>query len=84
MKSIKLFDDHEDKRLPESLGLRLSNEAVKQAEEKRERLKGRVNASPVARLLYDVGCSFLDTFFNERPIARFWFLEIGQHVVEHH
>jgi hypothetical protein len=82
VKSIKLFDDKRvstgSQSLPESLGLRLSNEAVKEAEMQRERLKGRVNASPIARFLYDLGCSFLDTFFDGRPIARFWFLEVGE------
>ena len=66
---------NDNSALPESLNLRLSNVAVKNAEAKREREKGRVDASPLARLLYDVGCSILDKFYNERPIARFWFLE---------
>jgi len=61
---------------PETLNLKLSNEAVKEAEITRERLKGKVEASPVARTLYDIGCLFLDTFFDGRPIARFWFLEV--------
>lgn len=61
--------------LPETLNLFLSNEVVKKAEILRELAGGRVEASPVARLLYDVGCYFLDNFFDGRPIARFWFLE---------
>jgi hypothetical protein len=67
--------------LPESLNLKLSNEAVKEAEEYREMVSGRVDASPVARLLYDVGCAFLDSFFDNRPIARFWFLETGNNII---
>lgn len=60
---------------PECLGLRLSNEAVKEAERVREERDGRVETNLVARKLYDVGCLFLDELFDERPIARFWFLE---------
>ena len=75
LKSINIFKKVNKQSLPESLGLKLSNEAVKNAEMIREKNFGRVEASPVARLLYDVGCLFLDTFFDERPIARFWFLE---------
>ena len=30
----------------------------------------------MSRKLYDVGCLFLDTLFDERPIQRFWFLEV--------
>lgn len=60
---------------PEIFGLKLSNEAVKNAELLREKNGGAVDAHPVSRLLYDVGCLFLDTFFDQRPLARFWFLE---------
>ena len=62
--------------VPASLGLVLSNEAVTEAERKREASGGRVDAHPVSRKLYDVGCLFLDTLFDERPIQRFWFLEV--------
>mmetsp|Transcript_23576 Transcript_23576/g.61525 ORF Transcript_23576/g.61525 Transcript_23576/m.61525 type:complete len:385 (+) Transcript_23576:137-1291(+) len=62
--------------VPGSLGLVLSNEAVTEAERKREASGGRVDAHPVSRKLYDVGCLFLDTLFDERPIQRFWFLEV--------
>ena len=62
--------------MPASLGLVLSNEAVTEAERKREASGGRVDAHPVSRKLYDVGCLFLDTLFDERPIQRFWFLEV--------
>eukprot|EP00980_Cylindrotheca_fusiformis_P008611 scaffold1830_cov117-Cylindrotheca_fusiformis.AAC.10 len=65
-----------EESLPLCLGLRLSNEAVKEAERKREERDGRVETNVVSRTLYDVGCLFLDKFFDERPIARFWFLEI--------
>lgn len=75
--SINTFKGKSEPSLPESLKLKLSNVAVKEAEILRESRSGRVDASPVARLLYDVGCSFLDNFFDERPIARFWFLETG-------
>jgi hypothetical protein len=60
---------------PQCLGVTLSNEAVKKAELRREALEGRVDTNPVARKLYDVGCLILDELFDERPIARFWFLE---------
>lgn len=62
--------------VPSSLGLVLSNEAVTEAERKREASGGRVDAHPVSRKLYDVGCLFLDSLFDERPIQRFWFLEV--------
>lgn len=61
--------------LPESMTLGISNEAVRQAELNRETNDGRVEVNKVARVLYDVGCYFLDNFFDKRPIARFWFLE---------
>ena len=61
--------------LPGVLGLHLSNEVVKAAEELRERTGGRVDAHPISRALYDLGCFFLDKFFDNRPIERFWFLE---------
>jgi ubiquinol oxidase len=61
--------------LPDVLGLHLSNEVVKAAEELREKTGGRVNAHPISRALYDLGCYFLDKFFDNRPIERFWFLE---------
>ena len=62
--------------LPDCLGLTLSNEDVKDAEYKRENSGGKVDAHPVSRTLYDVGCLLLDNLFDERPIQRFWFLEI--------
>lgn len=59
------------------LGLTLDNEAVKKAEEKREALsESKVESNPFARALYDIGCFVLDELFDERPIARFWFLEV--------
>jgi hypothetical protein len=63
-------------RPPECLNLQLSNEAVKEAERRREMSGGAVDAHPISRALYDGGCFFLDQLFDERPIARFWFLEI--------
>lgn len=60
---------------PEILGLRLSNEAVKKAEDHRVAAGGGVDADPIARKLYDVGCLILDSLFDERPMERFWFLE---------
>lgn len=63
-------------RPPDCLGLTLDNEAVKEAEERREaRSGGKVETNPVARALYSIGCFALDELFDERPIARFWFLE---------
>jgi ubiquinol oxidase len=72
--SVKLFSDSK-LTVPESLQVTLSNEAVKNAEMEREKANGRMEASKLARFLYDVGCFFLDNFFDGRPIARFWFLE---------
>ncbi|KAL3931116.1 MAG: hypothetical protein SGBAC_011458 [Bacillariaceae sp.] len=60
---------------PQSLGLTLSNEAVKEAELSREAREGRVETNQVSGVLYSVGCFALDELFTERPIARFWFLE---------
>lgn len=60
---------------PDLLGLRLSNEAVKQAERDRIAAGGRVDAHPISQKLYDIGCSLLDNLFDEKPIERFWFLE---------
>ena len=62
---------------PACLRLHLSNEAVKEAERLREAGPGgKVEANMVARGLYDFGCLMLDTLFDERPIQRFWFLEV--------
>ena len=64
-------------RPPGCLRLHLSNEAVKEAERIRESGPGgTVEANVVARGLYDFGCLMLDTLFDERPIQRFWFLEV--------
>ena len=61
---------------PLVFGFTLSNEAVKDAERRREAKPGyKVESNIVARALYDVGCYVLDELFDERPIARFWFLE---------
>ena len=63
-------------RPPDCLGLTLSNAKVAEAEARREASGGRVEAHPVSRALYDLGCLLLDNLFDERPIQRFWFLEI--------
>lgn len=63
-------------RPPDCLGFKLSNEAVKLAEERRVEQGGSVDAHPVSRALYDLGCLFLDELFDGRPIQRFWFLEV--------
>lgn len=64
-------------RLPDALGLTLSNEAVTAAEERRIASTGGVpNVHPVSEALYKLGCAMLDTLFDERPIQRFWFLEV--------
>ncbi len=63
-------------RPPACLGLRLSNEAVAEAERLRIESGGGIDAHPVSKALYDVGCLLLDRLFDERPIERFWFLEV--------
>jgi len=66
----------ESPRLPDCLGLKLSNTAVTETEVRRiERGGGVENIHPVSKLLYDTGCWFLDQLFDDRPIQRFWFLE---------
>lgn len=62
-------------RPPDCLGFTLDNRAVKKAEEEREERSGEVESNPVAKGLYDIGCFAIDELFDERPIARFWFLE---------
>jgi ubiquinol oxidase len=57
------------------LDLHLSNEDVKRAEMIRENSGGKIDAHPISRKLYDIGCFFLDKLFEERPLERFWFLE---------
>jgi hypothetical protein len=66
---------------PECLLLRLSNQAVFETERRREAAGGRVDAHPISRALYKGGCFFLDGFFDERPIQRFWFLETIARIV---
>jgi len=64
-------------RPPDCFGFTLDNEAVQEAERKREAQKDqKVEANIAARLLYDIGCYALDELFPGRPISRFWFLEI--------
>jgi hypothetical protein len=63
-------------RPPACFGLKLSNEAVTEAERIREAEGERVDANMVSRGLYDFGCLMLDSLFDERPIQRFWFLEV--------
>ena len=63
-------------RPPGVLKFTLSNEAVKETEERRIARGEGVDAHPVSQALYDLGCLFLDVLFDERPIQRFWFLEI--------
>lgn len=66
---------------PECLQLSLSNRAVAEAERRREAAGGRIDAHPISRALYKGGCFFLDGLFDERPIQRFWFLEIIARIV---
>lgn len=68
--------EHDGCRPPDCLGLVLSNEAVKEAERRRIEQGGAVDAHPVSQALYDLGCLLLDELFDERPIQRFWFLEV--------
>jgi Alternative oxidase. len=64
-------------RLPDCLGFTLDSEAVKEAARRRESSQGgKVETNPASRALYDLGCFALDELFENRPIARFWFLEI--------
>jgi ubiquinol oxidase len=63
-------------RPPACLNLKLSNEAVAEAERRRIEAGEGVDAHPVSKALYDVGCYLLDQLFDGRPIQRFWFLEI--------
>ena len=63
-------------RLPNVLGFTLDDQAVRDAERRRESRAGeKIESNPVARKLYEVGCFALDELFPGRPIARFWFLE---------
>ena len=61
---------------PACLQLTLSNKAVKETEDRRIAAGDGVDAHPISLALYDFGCALLDTLFDERPIPRFWFLEI--------
>jgi hypothetical protein len=62
-------------RPPMCLNLVLSNQAVKETEDRRISRGEKVDVHPVAQALYDLGCLFLDELFEDRPIQRFWFLE---------
>jgi hypothetical protein len=66
---------------PDCLQLTLSNRAVVETERRREAAGGRVNVHPISRALYNIGCLFVDRLFEERPIERFWFLELISRVV---
>jgi len=69
---VKKVEPH---RPPKCLNLVLSNQAVKETEERRVNRGEIVDVHPVAKALYDLGCLFLDELFEDRPIQRFWFLE---------
>jgi ubiquinol oxidase len=73
--SLLSFLKADAKNPPLSLGFVLSNEKVSAAEALREENGGGIEAHPVSRALYNVGCLVLDSLFDERPITRFWFLE---------
>jgi hypothetical protein len=73
---LKGGKDARKARPPGCLGLKLSNESVTDAEKRRIEGGGKVDAHPVSQALYDVGCLLLDRLFDERPIERFWFLEV--------
>mmetsp|Transcript_27790 Transcript_27790/g.46681 ORF Transcript_27790/g.46681 Transcript_27790/m.46681 type:complete len:429 (+) Transcript_27790:109-1395(+) len=66
----------QEQSLPGSLGFKLSNKAVAEAERIRIASgKGVDDVHPIAQILYDVGCYCIDEYFDERPIPRFWLLE---------
>lgn len=54
----------------------LTNDFVVKIEKEREERDGHTDFNPVARQSFNFACFLIDKFFNERPIARFWFLEI--------
>jgi hypothetical protein len=60
---------------PDALKVSLSNADVAETERRRIAAGGKVDAHPVSQALYQLGCLFLDTLFENRPIQRFWFLE---------
>mmetsp|Transcript_39031 Transcript_39031/g.92464 ORF Transcript_39031/g.92464 Transcript_39031/m.92464 type:complete len:484 (-) Transcript_39031:160-1611(-) len=53
----------------------LSNDAVWEREKKRDEIRGPNFTPPYVRVVYLALCYFLDFYFNNRPIQRFWFLE---------
>ena len=53
----------------------LSNDAVWDRERKREAAGGKVDSPLVLLIPYYALCWCLDVFFEDRPLARFWFLE---------
>lgn len=74
LNSLNIFQSNE-KSYPESLSFTLSNEAIQTTEREREAKYGRVETSFIVRLLYEKGCIFLDSYFDQRPIPKFWLLE---------
>ena len=53
----------------------LSNDAVWERERRREAAGNKVDSPLVLLVPYYVLCWCLDVFFEDRPLARFWFLE---------
>eukprot|EP00873_Tetraselmis_striata_P024274 jgi/Tetstr1/444538/TSEL_032415.t1 len=53
----------------------LSNDAVWDREKIRDEARGPGFTPPYVRVIYLGLCYFLDFYFNNRPIQRFWFLE---------
>eukprot|EP00803_Ostreobium_quekettii_P005253 evm.model.scf_13EXC.9 EVM.evm.TU.scf_13EXC.9 scf_13EXC:133518-136722(-) len=56
--------------------LKLVNEAVWERERQREKAGGGVEASLPVKAAYLVLCYVLDVLYNNRPMQRFWFLEV--------
>jgi ubiquinol oxidase len=55
----------------------ISDEAVSQREKKRDRETGYLTRAPwLSRQTYLVSCRVIEAVFRNRPIARFWFLEM--------
>lgn len=56
--------------------LKLSNEAVWERERAREKRGGGIQSPLAIKAAYYLLCYALDVLFNNRPIPRFWFLEV--------
>ncbi|CAD7699613.1 unnamed protein product [Ostreobium quekettii] len=80
IEAIEDSEDEENQACAEILAkirlLKLDNAAIWQRERKREKAGGGIDTSLPVKGAYLLLCTALDVLYNNRPVQRFWFLEV--------